>query len=104
MLSITEPSCVVATISWCSLQGPKPVGRGDGGDSGGEVSAGQRRGGESRAGAAELRGLRSPGRLRGTGDGAQGEHGRPSGWGDVADAAAADALGVRRVWRGTPAE
>lgn len=103
MPSITEASCVVATISRCSLQGRKSEGGGNGG-SGREASAGRRWRGDSQPGAPGLRGLRSPGRLRGTGDGAQGKHGRPSGWGDVAGAAAADGLGARGVWRGTAGE
>lgn len=65
--------------------------------------------GRATAGAAEPRGcraagLRSPGGLRATGDGAQGKHGRPLRRGDVAGAAAADALGARGVCRGTAGE
>lgn len=72
-----------------------------------EAAAGKRcRWGNSSRGCGEqsCRRLHSPCHLGGTGDGAEGKHGRPLGWGDVTDAAARDPVPerVRGVWRGRP--
>jgi len=92
---------VAATTSWCSLRGRQRGGRdGDGdGESGAEAAAGERCPGEG-CGEKSWRGLHSPGRLGGTGDGDEGEHGRPLGRGDVPRAAAAQVERERGVWRG----